>query len=287
MTAIGTRPKSKSTSAHSLSAPGTMPVLARSAAVVAVVVLVVVIVMLVRAAENERKASAPETVDNASGTLPPGSTLPSAQQCADHAKQAGSDREVVPENRDANMSVPTDLELPAWPDFWAPWANELFVPRVDGQYTGTTDQIIVWGACKWGFSTDVVRAMAMAESSWKQTTVGDYVDDSALCVGGAAVPCPTSFGLLQLNHSRRPGSWPDAQEHTAFNVDHGLAYLRGCFEGWVTYLVDDGYTAGDLGGCLGWHFSGEWNDERSRAYTARVQRQLDERNWENGLVGQT
>jgi autotransporter family porin len=58
-----------------------------------------------------------------------------------------------------------------------------------------------------------------------------------------------------------------------------LAYLRGCFEGRVTYLVEDGYTAGDLSGCLGWHFSGEWKDDNSLAYIGRVQRQLDERNW--------
>jgi len=250
-----------------------------SVGLIAIVVLVAGIVLIVGAIDTEDDRSARLTPDTATGTLPPGSSLPPAQYCADIATRDGSDREAVPENRDANLSVPTDLELPLWPDYWAPWANRLFVPRIDGQYTGTTDQIIVWGACKWGFSTDVVRAMAMTESSWKQETVGDYVDDPALCVGDSSVPCPTSFGLLQLNSSTRPGSWPDSQTHTAFNVDYGLAYLRGCFEGWVTSLVESGYTAGDLSGCLGWHFSGEWNGDKSRSYVVRIQRQLDERNW--------
>jgi hypothetical protein len=65
---------------------------------------------------------------------------------------------------------------------------------------------------------------------------------------------------------------------TAFNVDYSLAVLRGCFEGWVTYL-HNGYTAGDLWGCVGWHFSGEWKDDPALAYVQRVQRQLDDQFW--------
>jgi autotransporter family porin len=227
-------------------------------------------------------------INSAGGTLPVGSGLPSAQYCAAYADGVGSDREAVPENSDANRSVPRDLRLPPWPDFWDPSANRLFVPRIDGQYTGTTDQIIVWGACKWGINTDVVRAMAVAESSWRQDKISDYVNDPALCVGGYTVPCPTSFGLLQLKHTTRPGSWPDSQQYTAFNVDYSLAVLRGCFEGWVTYLTettrgasagDNGYAAGDLSGCVGWHYSGEWQDDQALAYIQRVKKLLDEKPW--------
>jgi autotransporter family porin len=218
-------------------------------------------------------------IDSADGTLPVGSSLPSGQYCTDYANRMGSSHEVMPENEDANHSVPEDLRLPPWPDFWNPMANQLFVPRIDGQYTGTTDQIIVWGACKWGISSDVVRAMAVAESSWRQAKVGDEVDDPALCVGGYTVPCPTSFGLLQLKHTTRPGSWPNSLLHTAFNVDYSLAVLRGCFEGWVSYLRDD-YSPGDLSGCVGWHYSGKWQDEGAREYAHRVQRWLNKRPWD-------
>jgi hypothetical protein len=240
--------------------------------------VVLVMVLAPDGAPTGIATAEPVSEDGAGGTLPVGSQLPSAEHCAAYADQVGSDREARPENRGANLSVPRDLVLPPWPDFWDPSANRLFVPRVNGQYTGTTDQIIVWGACKWGISTDVVRAMAMAESSWRQAHVGDYVDDPALCVGGYSVPCPTSFGLLQLKDTTRPGSWPNSQQHTAFNVDYSLAVLRGCFEGWVTYL-DNGYTAGDLWGCVGWHFSGEWKNDVALAYVQSVQRQLDDQPW--------
>jgi hypothetical protein len=242
--------------------------------------LAIVFVMVLATYKTPRGIATGEPIaeGGAGETLPVGSNLPSAQQCAAYAHQVGSDREARPGNTAANLSVPRDLVLPAWPDFWDQSANRLFVPRIDGQYTGTTDQIIVWGACKWGINTDVVRAMAMAESSWRQTKVGDYVDDPALCVGGYSVPCPTSFGILQIKHIYRPGSWPTSQQHTAFNIDYALAVVRGCFEGWVTYL-HNGYTAGDLWGCVGWHFSGEWKDGPALAYVQRVQRQLDDQFW--------
>lgn len=259
-------------------------------ALVPVISIVVIVLGTLTATDVLPPGSAgpPAEVNHAGGTLPVGQTLPSSQYCADYANEVGSDREAVPENKDANRSVPANLELPPWPDFWDPAANRLFVPRIDGQYTGTTDQIIVWGACKWGISTDVVRAMAMAESSWRQDKVSDFVNDPALCVGEYVVPCPTSFGLLQLKHTTRPGSWPDSQRHTAFNVDYSLAVLRGCFEGWVTYLGESsigshiagtGYSAGNLSGCVGWHYSGEWEDRQSLAYLQRVQHWLTDQPW--------
>jgi autotransporter family porin len=248
------------------------PVPVRFGAITAVVVLAACLITggpVVAIATSE-----PDT----RGTLPVGAALPSDDDCAGYANSVGSGHEARPENTDANQSVPANLNLPPWPDFWASSANRLFVPRIDGQYTGTTDQILVWGACKWGIDSDVVRAMAMEESSWRQTHVGDFVSDPSLCVGGHSNPCPTSFGILQLKHFTRPGSWPNSQEHTAFNVDYSLAVLRGCFEGWVTYL-HNGYGAGDLWGCVGWHYSGEWKNNEALAYIGRVRHHLDERSW--------
>jgi hypothetical protein len=240
----------------------------------AAAVLLVVIFVIDRPAPETATSQA----ESIAATLPPGSALPSDEHCAAYAQQVGSDREAVPENTAANMSVPTNLSLPPWPEFWNPSANRLFVPRIDGQFMGTTDQIIVWGACKWGFDTDVIRAMAMQESDWQQAKVADYSRNPALCVGGHPVPCPTSFGLLQLQHYNRPGSWPNSQQHTAFNVDYALGYVRGCFEGWVNYL-GNGYAPGDLWGCLGWHYSGQWYEQEARGYIERVGRRLDERDW--------
>jgi len=238
----------------------------------------VVFVLALGAIGPQPGVSTGQPVAGAEETLPVGSPLPSADQCAGYSQQVGSNREARPENTDANRSVPGGLNLPPWPNFWDAAANRLFVPRIDGQYTGTTDQIIAWGACKWGIDTDVVRAMAMEESTWRQAKVGDYVRDPAQCVGGSSAPCPTSFGLLQLKHTTRPGSWPASQQHTAFNVDYSLAVLRGCFEGWVTYL-ENGYTPGDLWGCVGWHYSGEWKNNLAMGYVQRVQRHLNGQTW--------
>ena len=44
---------------------------------------------------------------------------------------------------------------------------------VDGQYTGTTEMIIRWAACKWGMDEDMIRAQATAEhGSWIQWNAG-------------------------------------------------------------------------------------------------------------------
>jgi len=209
-------------------------------------------------------------------TLSPGSSLPSGSECRRAVPRSGW--EPRPENNAMNHSTPSGLHLPNWPDYWNPVMNVDFVPRIDGDYTGTTDEIFMWGACKWGFDVDLVRAMAVAESDWRQSQLGDYVDDADLCVGGYSTPCPTSFGILQIRHTFRPGSYPYSELYTAFNVDYSLAVLRGCYEGWITYL-GNGYGAGDLWGCVGWHYSGEWKDDHAAEYVERVKSALQAKPW--------
>lgn len=213
--------------------------------------------------------------DEQFGTLPPGAALPSGQECAQRVGQGHA--EEVPENEKANHTVPDKVTLPIWEDFTAQ-ANKQFVPRIDGKFTGTTGEILEWGACKWGLDADVLRAVAYQESDWKQSTTGDESDDQADCAGDATPPCPTSFGILQLKHSDLPGSYPNSQTSTAFTVDYYGARMRSCYEGWVTYLGAD-YGAGDLWSCVGWHWSGYWKDAGSASYIGRVQRALHNRSW--------
>lgn len=211
------------------------------------------------------------------GTLPPGSALPSGQECA--ARVGHGHPEEIPENEQANHAEPGKLTMPIWEDFTAQ-ANKTFVPRIDGKFSGSTGEILEWGACKWGLDAEVLRAVAAQESSWKQSTTGDKSHDPGDCQGGAKPPCPTSFGILQLKATDLPGSYPNSQTSTAFNVDYYGARMRSCYEGWVSYLGAD-YGPGDLWSCVGWHWSGKWKDFGSVSYIARVQRNLHNRSWED------
>lgn len=198
--------------------------------------------------------------------VPPGSSLPSGAECASTIDRSGW--EPVPENDAANHHVPRGLEVGPRSDYTAE-ANERVLPRIDGEFTGTTDEIIAWGACKWGFDADLVRAQAFVESSWDQSTEGDPSNNPEACVPGEYPPCPTSFGLLQIKHVFHAGSYPASLESTAFNVDYALGMIRACYEGWIAYLPND-YGPGDLEGCLGHHYSGRWRDNAGMTYAADV-----------------
>ena len=93
--------------------------------------------------------------------------------------------------------------------------NSRNAPRVDGNFTGTTDEIIQWAACRWGFDEDTVRAQAVQESFWRQDAVGDFANGIY-----------QSHGLLQVKTTLHHGTDPLATVSTAFNVDYTLAWRR-------------------------------------------------------------
>jgi len=211
-----------------------------------------------------------------------GSHLPSDQDCAARVQHNLNDQqETRPQNTPANQFVPDRVVMPVWTDFTAK-ANQQFVSRIDGHFTGTTAQILDWGACKWGLDADLLKAVAAQESNWRQSTVSDESNNPQDCVGGATPPCPTSFGIMQLKHTTLPGSYPLSVHSTAFNVDYYGARIRSCYEGWVTYLHDDSdddYHPGDIWGCVGWHWSGHWKDPGAERYIDRVHHYLDTQPW--------
>ena len=101
--------------------------------------------------------------------MPSGSALPNADStCA--AGITPNSWEPRPENFTANHSTPT---LPVnWSDaelgpYWAKWIAKR--NKVTGQFTGTTTEILQWGACKWGLEEDLLRAVAVQESDWRQS----------------------------------------------------------------------------------------------------------------------
>lgn len=230
-------------------------------------------------------------------TLPPHAVLPSSAQCAAAAAD-GISWEPRLANSIANHTVPTFVELQGF--HLAP-VKGTFAPvrdflRVDGKFTGTTNQILRWGACKWGIDEDVVRAEAVAESHWRQDDAGDQTSDLALCPPGAGFPgawdgvaCKQSYGIMQMKF-RSFGGWPLSKDSTAFNVDFRLAYQRACMNGDISYLAQRlpapgfpryplGSTDQMLWGCMGDWFSGSWYNPAALRYIAEVRAALLDRTW--------
>ena len=182
-------------------------------------------------------------------TLPVGAALPSSAQCAASVRPAA---EIRPENRAANQNRGSRANANNRSD----WSG---FDRVDGDFVGTTDEIIQWAACKWGIDEDIARAQVVKESWWRQSANGD---------GGQ------SWGLGQVRDS--PGHWSafqysiNARNSTAYNLDYTYAVWRACYEGVYTWLntVERGrqYAAGDVWGCTGVWFSGRWYTQAAVNY---------------------
>jgi len=167
---------------------------------------------------------------------------------------------------------------------------ETWLSRVTGDYSGTTDEILQWGACKWGINADIVRAQAATESYWKMNVLGDFGTDATACppshpLGADGKPgqCPQSYGILQVRypyHGPPAGrnTWPEAATSTAYNVDYTYAIWRSCYEGDLTWL-GAGYAAGDIWGCVGVWFSGQWHSAAADTYIAFVRNYFDTQIW--------
>ena len=201
-------------------------------------------------------------------TLPPGSSLPSSSQCAAMVRDAAETR---PHNATANQTRGNTYH----PGY----------PRVDGDFIGTTDEILQWVACKWGFDEDLVRAQAAKESWWFMATQGDATGYFTCHSSVTHLdPCPESLGILQVRYHFHSQAFDSAAYSTAYNADYTYAVLRDCFEGGETWLNDvergRDYSSGDLLGCMGRWFSGRWYTNDAVTYINEVERLRDERVWE-------
>lgn len=163
--------------------------------------------------------------------------------------------------------MPTRAQLRV---FWAQ-STMPYARYVTGHFTGTTDEILQWAAYKWGFSPNLLRAVASVESWWRMSTNGD---------GGS------SFGLFQV---RRPYHCQGVvcdwfREDAAFNADYYGAILRSYYDGaetWLNTVSGNGatYRAGDLWDSVGAWDSGRWHDPAALQYIAHVKANLAERIW--------
>jgi hypothetical protein len=201
---------------------------------------------------------------------------------------------------------------------WDRW----LLQRVTGHHTGTTDEIIQWAACKWGLPDNLLRAVAVRESTWYQNLVyrtgrcvpnygcGDMVTQPSsatrrFCTalarfghdytkdrGSRAGVCPRTFGIAGVMSWQAPswgrlrdnqnGTFPFNRRSTAFSLDYLGSQLRGCYEGWEWWLRGTGtgtYRSGDLWGCVGAWYSGDWHSRTAAGYIARVRKELARRTW--------
>ena len=204
----------------------------------------------------------------------------------------------------------------AYDSRWDRW----LLPRVDGQFTGRTDEIFQWGACKWGLPDDLLRAIAEKESTWYQylvypsgRPVPDYGSGDVLSASSPASKvycdfiaryghdyqrdlgsgiCPRTFSIVGVMAWQDPdwGAWrsnqngvfPFNRDSTAFAVDYLGSQLRGCYEGWERWLATTGtrdYAAGDLWGCVGAWYAGEWHSGDADDYAQGVRRSMASRPW--------
>jgi len=224
-------------------------------------------------------------------TLPPGSPLPSDADCAARVKS-------TPENKAINAIYNTIMgNQRLGSDIFSgsdPRAYTDIAARVTGRFTGATDMILQWAACKWGIDPDIARAQAAVESWWRQNAKGDWGADPDRCPPGHGLgvddpeyhsnECPESWGLYQIRYPYQVSAWPGMAESTAFNADTTFAIWRACFEGYEGWLnrVDKGedYKPGDAWGCVGRWYAGRWHTSAAETYISKVKSYFHNRIWE-------
>jgi hypothetical protein len=252
-------------------------------------------------------------------TLPPSATLPTGKQCA---AMIAATPETAPANVPFNNNIPTAAQLSTYAanGYTSTYQDDYTqYARVRGDYTGSTDMIMRWAACKYGVSEDVVRAQAWVESGWHQGGVGDLHTRRARCVqggflklwnttigmpDGTAVSCPKccfqSWSAWQTKVFYEWMTWPEIMRSTAFAADYRYADQRSCMNGAYasyfsssaqppnTYAADlanyisspnSRNTQRVLWGCIGKHFSGGWHDKKAQLYIAAVKNALATQPW--------
>ena len=207
--------------------------------------------------------SSPSGPGQAFGLASVGTSLPrSDAYCASQVQPMA---ENVAANTTANHTVPSGSVQ------FGPWAQRIaYFKDVDGDFTGTTGEILEWAACKWGWDQDYAMAEAVIESGWRQSEVGT-----------------NSYGILQVKVSPTGtspstnmgwGGYPWVQQSTALDADAQMAYLRACYDGDTPWL-GNGYQAGNAWGCIGSWFSGDWLSAAADGYISRVQAALNSQAW--------
>src|SRR5262249_48737438 len=157
------------------------------------------------------------------GALRAGATLPDEATCARLVRKVPEQR---PQNATFNARVTTPDEvakLTPW-DSTNAYDNHALAlqARLTGDFTGTTDEILQWIACKWGFDEDHIRAEAFEQTAWIQNVKSDWTTSTSLCPSDAAtrtqtdgtVQCAQTYGMLQMVWQYHKTAWPMFRDST-------------------------------------------------------------------------
>jgi hypothetical protein len=295
----------------------------------AIVALVALAAMAFALPATHKIAGSPPPAEGYFQTVPAGSptTLPDEADCTDQVHR--SNWEPRPGNAKPNQTMPDvaavhsslatrprSTEADAYDPRWDSW----LLARVSGQHSGTTDENIQWAACKWGLSDNLVRAVAVVESTWYQRELypngacvekrgcGDLFPAATaasreFCAGlktagydyqrdyGAGL-CPKTFSIVGVMSWQDPawgamtanqnGTFPFNRDSTAFALDYYGAFIRGCLEGWAWWLTGkNAPPANRLDGCVGAWFAGAWQTNPANEYAVLVHKTIHSHIWLN------
>jgi len=204
-------------------------------------------------------------------TLPPHSTLPSVSSCINEVGNTPTP-ETAPWNVDDGTGYNSNLppeQIPSYFYEYAPGSSELpssDFANVDGNYTGSTNDLIRITACKWGINENYIRAQAWIESGWHQDCAEAHGGTG--CNEGGDLNNPAgdpetplgiftgfdnfggadhydSWSMLQTKVYYDWMTWPMIEESNPFGLDFRFAEMRGCINGdQYNYFNSQSHKAG-------------------------------------------
>jgi hypothetical protein len=205
-----------------------------------------------------------------------------------------------------NNDVPTAAQLAAFRHSYTS-AGQLvttfnpyfrYVDGLDGMHNPSTDDLIQWGAHKWGIPEDWLRAEYVQESYWSAYQLGDLTAVSSADYSlyppqsrvAGRLDVYQSLGITELkwrpDGSVGAGTEPLRWQSTAFNIDYQAAMVRFYYdnpEGARTSWGDRTYApCQEWNSIGGWYEPYPWSNAGQKYYISEVQQQLASRAWTSG-----
>ena len=138
---------------------------------------------------------------------------------------------------------------------------------------------------------DLVRAIAVDVTSWRQASTGCWTTVAADCPpgaatrnGGSGTECAGCYGMMQIKWRYHASGWPMIRDSTSFNTDHFMGLMRSCFEGWSSFFATSAppgqpYVADDEWNCAGAALAGFWRSAEALDHTTAIEGHVRTRPW--------